>query len=280
MKALLLLCAVLSAFSSPLYAKGQGRAAPEFTVQRDIVYKTVGPWKGRMDMYLPPRTQKRTPVILHMHGGGWNHGQKAWQGGFQPWLQAGFAVVDIAYRLTPVAPAPAAIEDARCALMYVVQQSEALHLDSKKIVVMGSSAGGHLALMTGLLGDDHRFDNDCPYGHNVYVAAIIDKYGIADVDDWAYGDKKNKSAITWLGASAAAPPHISKEQSQPTRFFAILTSTPWVVVTVPTLVLCARWLGWSQEVATTSLATGLGLIPFGRLHVASSLLPPTAFLHP
>jgi len=58
---------------------------------------------------------------------------------------------------------------------------------------------------------------------------------------------------------------------------AILTSTPWVVVTVPALVLCARLLGWSQEVATTSLATGLGLIPFGRLHVASSLLPPRRF---
>src|SRR2546430_1577687 len=59
-----------------------------------------------------------------------------------------------------------------------------------------------------------------------------------------------------------------------TQCLGILTSTPWVVVTVPALVLCARLLGWSQEVATTSLATGLGLIPFGRLHVALSLLPP------
>src|SRR5712691_4450240 len=57
-------------------------------------------------------------------------------------------------------------------------------------------------------------------------------------------------------------------------FRALLTSTPWVVVTVPALVRCARLLGWSREVATTSLATGFGLIPFGRRHVASSLLPP------
>src|SRR5215470_9012510 len=55
---------------------------------------------------------------------------------------------------------------------------------------------------------------------------------------------------------------------------AMLPRTPWVVVTVPALVLCARLLGWSREVATTSLVTGPCLIPFGRLHVASSLLPP------
>src|SRR5205814_7454381 len=57
-------------------------------------------------------------------------------------------------------------------------------------------------------------------------------------------------------------------------FLATLTGKPWVVVTVPALVLCARWLGWSRESATTSLVTGPVLIPFGRLHIFPSLPPP------
>ncbi len=58
-------------------------------------------------------------------------------------------------------------------------------------------------------------------------------------------------------------------------FLAILTRTSWVVVTVPALVLCARLLGWSREVATTSRVTGPCLLPFGRLHVACSFPPLT-----
>src|SRR5215510_6597718 len=77
--------------------------------------------------------------------------------------------------------------------------------------------------------------------------------------------------VRGLGGCAAS--HI--EGTRPARTFcAILTSRPWVVVTVPALVLCARWLGWSRELATTSLVTGSVLIPFGRLHVFPSLPPP------
>ena len=77
--------------------------------------------------------------------------------------------------------------------------------------------------------------------------------------------------VRGFGGCAATP----TEGTEPARpFLAILTGAPWVVVTVPALVLCARLCGWSREVATTSLATGSGLIPFGRRPVASSLPPP------
>src|SRR6266581_8787427 len=79
------------------------------------------------------------------------------------------------------------------------------------------------------------------------------------------------SMVRGLGGCAAS--HV--EGTGPASAFrATLTGRPWVVVTVPTLVLCARWLGWSRESATTSLVTGLVLIPFGRLHIFPSLPPP------
>jgi dipeptidyl aminopeptidase/acylaminoacyl peptidase len=57
--------------------------------------------------------------------------------------------------------------------------------------------------MAGLLGNNHKFDNNCMGVENIKVAAIIDKYGITDVWDWAYGPTiTSKSATQWLGAKA------------------------------------------------------------------------------
>lgn len=174
-----------------------------FTAQLNIVYTKVGDWDGRMDLYLPPKSSKPTPAIINIHGGGWNHGTKESQTGFSTFFKAGFAVANVEYRLTPQATAPAAVEDARCALIYLIKNAKALNIDVNKIVVMGSSSGGHLALITGLLANDHRFDTNCPGIDNVKVAAIIDKYGIADVWDWAYGPNiTSKSATNWLGTKA------------------------------------------------------------------------------
>ena len=174
-----------------------------FTSQLNIVYTKVKDWEGKMDLYLPPNNGKPTPVVINIHGGGWNHGVKESQTGFTTFFKAGFAVANIEYRLTGQATAPAAIEDARCALIYLVKNAKELNIDVSRIVVMGSSSGAHLALMAGLLKNDHRFDNNCSGIDNIKVAAIIDKYGITDVWDWGYGTKiTSKSATNWLGTKA------------------------------------------------------------------------------
>jgi acetyl esterase/lipase len=88
-------------------------------------------------------------------------------------------------------------------LIYLIKNSKELNIDPNRIVIMGGSAGGHLALMGGLLANDHRFDTQCPGVENVKVLAIIDKYGITDVWDWAYGKNiRSSSATQWLGAKA------------------------------------------------------------------------------
>lgn len=174
-----------------------------FSAQLDVVYTKVGAWDGRMDLYLPPTSKGPSPVVINIHGGGWNKGVKESQTGFNTFFKAGFAVANIEYRLSGQATAPAAVEDARCALIYLIKNAKQLNIDVNRIVVMGGSAGGHLALMAGLLGNDHRFDNNCPGVDNIRVAAIIDKYGITDVWDWAYGPNlTSKSATQWLGSKA------------------------------------------------------------------------------
>jgi len=174
-----------------------------FSANLNVVYVKVKEWEGKMDIYLPPKTGSPSAIILNIHGGGWKNGVKESQGGFSAFFKAGFAVANMEYRLTPQATAPAAVEDARCALLYLIRNAKELNIDAGKVVIMGGSAGGHLALMAGLLGNDHRFDTNCPGTENVRVAAIIDKYGITDVWDWAYGPTiTSKSATQWLGDKA------------------------------------------------------------------------------
>ena len=174
-----------------------------YTEKIDAVYSETGDWKGREDIYYNPTAATPTPIIFNIHGGGWNHGVKEGQGGFSSFFKMGYAVANIEYRLTPQATAPAAIEDVRAAILYVVQHAKELNINPNKIVVMGGSAGGHLALMAGLLQNDNTFDGAYKKTTKYTIAAIINKYGIADVWDWAYGPNiRSKSAINWLGAKA------------------------------------------------------------------------------
>jgi acetyl esterase/lipase len=174
-----------------------------YSAKLNVVYTKAKDWEGKMDLYLAPQEKGLSPVVINIHGGGWNHGVKESQTGFSTFFKAGFAVANIEYRLTGQATAPAAVEDTRCALIYLIKHAKELNIDVNKIVIMGGSAGGHLALMGGLLGNDHRFDGNCPGVENIKVAAIIDKYGITDVWDWGYGKiLTSKSARNWLGDKA------------------------------------------------------------------------------
>jgi acetyl esterase/lipase len=196
-----------------------------YTSLIDVVYTKVNGWDGRMDLYLPSKDKSPSPVVINIHGGGWNKGRKEDQLGWNPFFKKGYAVANVEYRLVQVAPAPAAVEDVRCALIYLIDHAEELNIDVNKIVIMGGSAGGHLALMGGLLENDHRFDTNCKATKTVKVAAIIDQYGIADVNDWAYGPHKtSKSATWWLGnrakekgfAESVSPVTYVKKSSPPT----------------------------------------------------------------
>src|SRR6266568_568802 len=117
-----------------------------------------------------------------------------------PYLQMGWSVVNVEYRLTNVALAPAAVEDARCALRWVYRNAQQYNFDTRKIVTTGQSAGGHLALTTGMIPASAGFDNTCPgdraggasaEGPNntgeLKVAAIVDWYGITDVAELVSG---------------------------------------------------------------------------------------------
>ena len=75
---------------------------------------------------------------MYFHGGFWAAGAKENSVmALVPWLEMGWNVVNVEYRLARVAPAPAAVEDALCALRFLAAQAETYHVDVQRIVVTG-----------------------------------------------------------------------------------------------------------------------------------------------
>ncbi|MDR0419423.1 MAG: alpha/beta hydrolase, partial [Prevotellaceae bacterium] len=166
-----------------------------FTTHLDVVYKTIDDWDGRMDLYLPPNDGNPTPIIINMHGGGWNHGEKEQISGFGSIMKHNIAVANVEYRLTPQALAPAAVEDVRCAMLYIINNAKELNVDVNRIVFMGGSAGAHLALTAAYLQENSAYDAGCNKGIPFKVAAVLDRYGPTDLANFF----SYKSVVNWLG---------------------------------------------------------------------------------
>jgi acetyl esterase/lipase len=166
----------------------------------NIPYKgTDTPW-CRLDCYSLKDSTKRTPVIVWIHGGGWRRGTKDSSNGLIPrFMDMGWAAVNVNYRVTEAGLAPAAVADCRAALAWVESHAEEYYFDPSKIVVGGTSAGGHLALMTGMLPAGNTIDSAGGYAVSRPPAAILDFYGITDVADLLSGPNRKGYAVSWIG---------------------------------------------------------------------------------
>ena len=139
-------------------------------------------------------TAKRRPGVLVIHGGGWTGGTKESQVEqiCLRYLEKGFVVVNVEYRLAKAAIAPAAVEDSLKAAEWFRKNAKKYRVDPSKIIVTGGSAGGHLALMVGMTPKTANL------GKPAKVAAVINFYGITDVNDQLQGPNKRTYAVTWV----------------------------------------------------------------------------------
>lgn len=89
------------------------------------------------------------PLVVWIHGDSWRDGSKA----DCPiaWLASeGYAVASIGYRLSDTAVFPAQLDDCRAAIAEIERNFEVWGIDPKRVAVVGSGAGGHLAALVGL----------------------------------------------------------------------------------------------------------------------------------
>ncbi len=166
----------------------------------DIVYHTIDTIQVKLDLYTPKDAKEKTPVLMYMHGGGWSKGTKdSMTSQLSHYMASGFAVVNVNYRLFNQGLAPAAVIDCRCALAWIYENADKYNFDVSKIVISGGSAGGHLALITGMLPPKSEFDKECDHKGDLKVGAIVNFYGIADVKDILSGENRKGYAVRWLG---------------------------------------------------------------------------------
>jgi len=172
-----------------------------YRVIPNVTYHKANNRENKVDLYLPRGVDGPVPVLMYIHGGGWRGGSKESSVlRLLPWLEKGWAVVNVQYRLAEVSLAPAAVEDCLCALRWVIRNAEEYDIDPDRIVVTGNSAGGHLALTTGMVPASAGLDRECPGNEDLSVAAIINWYGITDVGDLLHGPNMKTYAVTWMGS--------------------------------------------------------------------------------
>ncbi len=176
-------------------------SANEYQAFPNLTYLTASNYELKLDIYKRRDTTGPQPTLIFIHGGGWVNGTKEQSlMAVMPWFEMGWNVVNVEYRLGKVALAPAAVEDCLCALRYIAAQAKTYDIDTARLVVTGESAGGHLALTTGMIPESAGLDRQCPGAPLPKVAAIIDWYGIVDVNDLLDGDNRKAYAVQWLGS--------------------------------------------------------------------------------
>jgi acetyl esterase/lipase len=171
-----------------------------YRIAPNITYMTASGVELKLDFYRPAQAQGPLPTAIFMHGGGYRIGSRKEASvlNLMPYIQMGWNAVNVEYRASGIALAPAAVEDARCALRWVVRNAKEYNVDTDRIVVTGQSAGAHLALMAGLVADSAGFDRNCPGPEPLKVAAVISWYGIFDYTALV-DDPKRDYAVTWIG---------------------------------------------------------------------------------
>ena len=155
---------------------------PDIEVFKDIEYKKVDSLSLQLDIYKQKNISKPTPLILFIHGGAWRTGKRS---DYLPYLldyaKKGFVTATVSYRLVKQALFPAAVQDVNCALQWIRANAAKYQIDPDRIVLLGGSAGGHLAMMIGYGGENELFNQDCNLDTQEKVKAVINFYGPADL---------------------------------------------------------------------------------------------------
>ena len=136
---------------SGLKAQGSNTGDQHLYVCETFVYKTVGDHEIRADVYRKPGEEVR-PGIIWIHGGALIFGSRKGisNEALTLYLNAGYTVIAIDYRLAPETKLPEIISDLEDAHTWVVSKGPDLfNIDPARIGVIGHSAGGYLTLMAG-----------------------------------------------------------------------------------------------------------------------------------
>jgi acetyl esterase/lipase len=156
-----------------------------------LEYVENGHERQRLDLYLPENAAGPLPVIVWIHGGAWLAGSKDFAGEVVDFVEKGYAVASIGYRLSQHAQFPAQIEDCKAAIRWLRANADKYGLDGDHIGVGGPSAGGHLAALVGTTGDVQELEGDGGHAdQSSRVQAVVDFFGPSDFSQMSAHSEK------------------------------------------------------------------------------------------
>jgi len=175
---------VLGAATLMAQAGQPGPRGPDLsrmTVLRDVQYVPGGQEQKKLDLYLPKEADPsgKRPLLVWIHGGAWQSGSKDRPPALR-FVDQGYAVASINYRLSQHAIFPAQIEDCKAAIRWLRANAGRYGYDPNRIGVWGASAGGHLVALLGTTGDVKEFDIGPNTGVSSRVQAVCDFFGPTD----------------------------------------------------------------------------------------------------
>ena len=203
------------------------------TASFDVAYQTLKGFRPlTMDIYQPARRGYPLPLVVYVHGGGFNGGDTR-HGPFADFPAAlaslaaqGYVVASVNYRLAGEARFPAALLDVKSAIRWLRGRAGEMNLDTTRVAVWGAGNGGQLAALAGTSCgvpalEAADLDKDAP---SSCVQAVIDWYGATDMKAANGGT----DTVAFLGCEpAACPPGLARLAS-PLSYISV-TSPPFLI---------------------------------------------------
>ncbi len=182
--------------------------------QTRVYYRSVDGRPLSLDIFAADgNAQALRPAVLLVHGGGWSSGDRSLMYPLADHLaNHGYVAIPVEYRLSPEAQYPAAVDDLKHAITWVLKNGRDHGIDTDKIAILGCSAGAQLA---GLVGLTYGAETLAEHG----IEAIINIDGVMDFtceDARKYEDDPTREvtpAGKWLGGRYAERPDLWKEAS-------------------------------------------------------------------
>lgn len=196
---------------------------PEGTIEiKNIVYKITAADSLKLDIYLPQKHTKKTPLIVWIHGGAWMRGDKEVfrkknNRLLNALLNEGYAIASINYRLSGEAIFPAQIQDCNDAINYLWINNKKYSINKNRIAVMGRSAGGHLAALVAT-SNNHAVPDffSAPNKPKFKINALISFFGPTELIALEENKKKKSdksSTARFLGGQPSNIPEIARKAS-------------------------------------------------------------------
>lgn len=226
-------------------------------MRNTVIYKKDERFTLEADYYGTNRTN--APVVVYIHGGGllWGTKEELSDEMIEMYTKNGYGVFSINYRLAPQTKLQDILVDVQDAINWIeLEVPKQFSIDSKKMAVVGSSAGGFLALCTGTFKNKPR--------------AIVSFYGYGDISaDWATNPNSfycQKDLVSKEMTKHIITNDVITEASVEDRFL---------------LYLYARQTGeWIQEITGINPANNKEeLLKFCPIHQVTKDFPPTLLLH-